>query len=253
MSPSVRRAFTRAAPDYARTAHFQRETGERLHNGLPAAAAPSRVLDVGCGTGHGSTLIAEQWPETQLVSVDFALPMLQRLPEEARRCCVCANALAIPLRDASVDLFWSNLTLQWCNPAMFLREGARLLRPGGMMAVSTLGPNTFAELRQAFAGADSYRHSIDFQTEEELTGHVLKAGLHVLALRRLSVTRYHANLRQLLGEVRDIGASTVGGDDRRRGMMGKSTWRRFELGYEGQRQREGLPLTYETLFVYAKR
>jgi malonyl-CoA O-methyltransferase len=251
VNPAVRRAFARAAAHYGRSAHFQRETGERLRAGLPAAAAPGLAVDVGCGNGHGLALIGERWPEARLIGLDFALPMLQQLTAPERRCRVCADAQAIPLADAASDLFWSNLTLQWCDPARFFAEAARLLRPGGLLAVSTLGPGTFAELRLAFAGVDGYRHTIGFRDETELAAAIAAAGLTLLNLQRLNVTRYHENLASLLAEVRDIGANTVSGG--RQGLMGKTAWRRFELGYESLRRPEGLPLSYETLFAYAKK
>jgi malonyl-CoA O-methyltransferase len=252
-NPAIRRAFARAAAKYAGAAHFQREIGQRLRDGLPAATVPGLTLDAGCGNGHGGALIRERWPEARVINLDFALPMVRQLTAGERRLAICADATAIPLADASIDLFWSNLTLQWCDPARFLGEAARLLRPDGMLALSTLGPGTFAELRAAFAGADAYRHTIGFQSESDLAAALEAAGMQLLALKRLPVTRFHDSLQPLLGEVRDIGANTVGGSGARPGLMGKSAWRRFELGYEKLRRPEGLPLSYETLIVYARK
>jgi malonyl-CoA O-methyltransferase len=66
------------------------------------------------------------------------------------------------------------------------------------------------------------------------------------------VTRHHGDLRALLAEVREVGASTVGGGGRP-GLMGRAAWGRFESAYEGLRRDEGLPLTYEILFAYASK
>ena len=250
----IRRAFAGAAASYDAAAVVQREAGLRLLAGLPADASPGRVIDLGCGTGHGLTLLGQRWPGTQLIGLDFALPMLRRLPELDRYLSICADAEATPLRDATADLVWSNLTLQWCEPRRFCAEAARLLRRGGRLTLSTLGPDTFAELRLAFAGVDGYRHTLDFAAPATLAEAIGAAGLRLLGIERVALTRRHPGLRDLLGEVRDIGANRVGGDGaRRRGLMGKAAWRQFEAAYERQRDGDGLPLTYDLLFLYAEK
>src|SRR5690606_17221299 len=69
---------------------------------------------------------------------------------------VAADARALPLADRSVDVLYSNLCLQWVEdlPAVFagLR---RVLKPGGLLLVSTLGMVSLSELRQAAAEADA--------------------------------------------------------------------------------------------------
>jgi malonyl-CoA O-methyltransferase len=251
--PAIRRSFARAAGRYVQYAGFQRETGERLRDGLPDQPVPGRIVDAGCGAGHGSELLGRRYPQAHIVSVDFALPMLRQLPDAARAACCCADVEALPLADACADLVWSNLTLQWCEPPRFMVEAARLLRPGGILALSTLGPATFAELRLAFAAVDDYRHTIAFADTAALSDALAAAGLETLSAQQISVTRYHVGLRDLLGEVRDIGANVLSGSDRRPGLMGRHAWRRFEQAYERLRDGRGLPLTYDTFLVYARR
>jgi malonyl-CoA O-methyltransferase len=249
---SVRGAFGRAATRYDSAAVFQREVGRRLLARLGADLPPRRILDIGCGTGHGVGLLADRWPEADILTLDFALPMLRQMAQPAMAR-ICADAEAVPLADASIDLLWSNLTLQWCDPTRFAREAARLLRPGGRLAASTLGPGTFAELRRAFAAADGYRHTIEFRDEAELTAAFAAAGLCLRVVERAALTRRHDALRPLLAEVRDIGANRVGGNRRRRSLMGKAAWAEFAAAYEAQRGATGLPLTYDTLFLYAEK
>jgi malonyl-CoA O-methyltransferase len=66
---------------------------------------------------------------------------------------VCADARALPLPDQSVDVLHANLCVQWCGPPQPLfEEFARVLKPGGFLAASSLGPDTLKELRAAQAG-----------------------------------------------------------------------------------------------------
>ncbi|REN01692.1 methyltransferase domain-containing protein, partial [Mycobacterium tuberculosis] len=58
-----------------------------------------------------------------------------------------------------VDVIFSNLCLQWVEdlPAVFAGF-RRALKPGGLLLVSTFGPETLIELRDAFAAADDVPH-----------------------------------------------------------------------------------------------
>ena len=81
----VRRAFSRSAAGYDAAARLQHAVEARLLESLdylddPALKreAPRRVLDLGCGTGRASLAMQKRWPKAQVVSLDLALPMLQR-------------------------------------------------------------------------------------------------------------------------------------------------------------------------------
>jgi malonyl-CoA O-methyltransferase len=252
----VRRAFSRSADSYDATATVQREIAGRLLAVLPPLPKPRRALDAGCGTGHGLSLLKQRWPASELLALDFALPMLAKIQDDdafnSQRC--CADVEAMPFADASFDLLWSNLTLQWCEPSRFATEAARLLRPLGLLAVSTLGPGTFIELQRAFAGVDSYQHTTLFKHADDIDAAIVGAGLRRTVLHQETLIRHHPDLRSLLAEVRDIGASRgIGGGARRNGLLGKVTWRRFEDAIEAQRTPAGLPLTYETMLICAEK
>lgn len=247
----VRGAFARAASRYDAVADFQREAGARLLAESRVESAPQCVLDAGCGTGHGVQLMAQRWPGAQIIALDFAAPMLGCLPQGLPTLPVCGDIESLPLASASVDLVWSSLAMQWCDTGRVVREFLRVLRPGGHLAATTLGPGTFTELRRAFVGVDEFRHTSDFIEETPLRFTLLDAGCNRLKLQRREMQRHYPDLRSLLASVRELGANHVAASNRRPGMMGKAAWRRFVDNYEHMRTPLGLPLTYDVFFILA--
>jgi SAM-dependent methyltransferase len=82
--------------------------------------------------------------------------------------CLAADIEALPCSDESFSTWWSNLTVQWCDSGKVFAEARRVLRPGGQLALSTLGPETFSELREAFIGIDRHRHTLSFSEPEAI-------------------------------------------------------------------------------------
>ena len=247
----LRHAFGRAARSYDSVADYQREAGIHLMAmATELALIPARVLDAGCGTGHGLQLIAERWPGAKTIALDFAAPMLARTGQNDR---ICGDIEKLPLAAASIDLLWSSLAMQWCDTTKVLQEAERVLQAGGHIVASTLGPGTFNELRRAFVGVDGFRHTNDFIEIGILRQTLQKVGLTPIAMERAEMVRYYPDLRSLLASVRDLGANHVAAGNRRPGLMGKNAWRRFVDNYERMRTPNGLPLTYDTYFMVAKK
>src|SRR5260370_24732286 len=69
----VRRAFERAAAAGGDAAVLQREVERRMLERLDyIRCRPHRVLDSGCGVGHGLKLVRRRYPEADLLGMDFA-------------------------------------------------------------------------------------------------------------------------------------------------------------------------------------
>jgi SAM-dependent methyltransferase len=103
--------------------------------------AGSRVVELGCGTAYLSAWLARQG--ARVVGVDLSAAQLAT----ARRCqhgvgpsfpLVEANAEYVPLRAGSFDLVVSEHGASpWCEPARWIGESSRLLRPGGRLVFLT--------------------------------------------------------------------------------------------------------------------
>jgi trans-aconitate 2-methyltransferase len=98
--------------------------------------APGRIVDLGCGPGNSTALLAARWPDADVVGVDGAPAML----EKARASSVRAKWLEADIGDwtpaAPVDLAFSNAALQWLpDHRMLLPRLLGHLRPGGVLAI----------------------------------------------------------------------------------------------------------------------
>ncbi|MDR1275615.1 MAG: malonyl-ACP O-methyltransferase BioC [Candidatus Accumulibacter sp.] len=250
-SARIRASFERAAETYDDAATVQRRVCRRLLDAFSERITdPADILDAGCGTGYGARLLRARWPRARIVGADFAPSMLARA-RLATDACFMADIENLPLPDGVFDLWWSSLTIQWCDNAKVFAEAARTLKPGGRLVLSTLGQGTFRELREAFSGVDEYRHTLPFGDAESVEPTLESAGFHDIALFREECRAYYPDLKSLLRSIKEIGAQTVG-SGARGGMMGRAAWQKLTASYEIHRGAEGLPATYDVVFCSAR-
>jgi len=246
----VRESFNRAAPTYDGAAVVQRRVCDRLLDELdPPERPPTHILDAGCGTCYGARRLRQRWPSAHLTGVDFA-PAMLRFAQRDTDLCLSADIEKLPFEAARFDLWWSSLTIQWCDADTVFREAARLLRPNGQLAVSTLGPDTFHELRAAFAKIDQHRHTLPFSDPDQIAAALSGADLRDITLLRETQIVHYPDLKTLLRAVKAIGAQNVG-EGARSGMMGRTAWQQLEAAYEHYRQPAGLPASYDVVLGYA--
>lgn len=252
----VRRNFGRAAVTYEQHDVLQQEVQSALTERLDFyKESPGRVIDVGAGTGRGAALLKKRYAKADVIAIDLALPMLRAAKQHSswlkpfQR--ICAEATALPLADHSVDVLHSNLCFQWIDDLKALfSECARVLKPGGMLAFSTFGPDTLTELRAAWAQADQQPHVSRFLDMHDVGDAMLAAGLRdpVLDVHRYTLT--YSQPRKLLEELRGLGATNAD-QDRERGLTGKARYKRMLEAYETMRVDGRIPATWEVVTAHA--
>jgi malonyl-CoA O-methyltransferase len=245
----VRASFERAAATYDAAAEVQRHICEQLAAALPAGLAPGRLLDAGCGTGYARGLLEKRFPQAAYVGLDLAPAMLLRVAAPGR--CLAGDLEHLPLATASIDLYWSSLAVQWCDLAATLGEARRVLRPAGRLALASLGPETFHELRHAFAGIDQFSHTLGFHSPDEIGQLAAAAGFTETTVARHRETAHYPDFGSLLRAVKAVGANQLG-TDRRPGLMSRSTFRQAEAAAEALRTPAGLPLSYDVITLHAR-
>ncbi len=233
---AIRRRFDRAAQDSDEVNVLGREIGSRLTERLELLRiAPQNVLDLGSGTGWVAADLLARYRKAQVYAIDLSPQMLvhaARRGKWLRRIRpVCADTRRLPLKDASIDLVVSNLMLPWCHPLdEVFREVRRVLSPGGAFIFSTLGPDTLAELRQAWSQVDGNPHVHSFLDMHDVGDALLHAGLvdPVMDAERLCVT--YSDVSALLRELRQLGVSNVL-KGRAKGLTSRAAFRALEAAY----------------------
>ncbi|HET7497947.1 MAG TPA: methyltransferase domain-containing protein [Candidatus Eisenbacteria bacterium] len=136
----VKRRFGASAENYVRSKdHAQGESLDRLIE-VTAPRSEWRALDVATGGGH--TALALSPLVREVVATDLTAPMLAAAERFIREKGVAnvrfqeADAGALPFEDASFDLATCRIAAHhFPDIAAFVREAARVVRPGGLVAV----------------------------------------------------------------------------------------------------------------------
>jgi malonyl-CoA O-methyltransferase len=253
---ALRDAFDRASARYDAAAVLQtRVRAELLARLALVKLTPRVILDLGCGTGHAAHELKHRFRRATVAALDLAPGMLReagrhnRMFRRVQR--VCGDACRLPLRAASVDLIFSSLMLQWCDPLdQALGEIARVLKPGGFLSFSTLGPDTLRELRTAWAAADAGIHVNGFADMHDVGDALTRAGLSepVLDVERITLT--YPDVVALMRDLKAIGAHNVT-RARARGLTGRGKWRVMLDAYETFRANGRLPATFEIVYGVA--
>jgi malonyl-CoA O-methyltransferase len=251
---SVRASFDRASATYESAAGLQARVAQELLGRLEDfGLAPRAVLDLGAGTGRTTRELKRRYPRAMVIALDLAPGMLREARRHQMRWRrferVCGDAQRLPLAAASVDLVFSSLMLQWCEPLdEAFTEVRRVLRPGGFFAFSTFGPATLHELRSAWAEADGHTHVNQFIDMHDVGAALVRAGLAepVLDLDRIEVA--YPDARTLMRDLKSIGAHNVTAG-RPRALTGRRRLGRMEHAYEAYRREGSLPATYEVIYA----
>lgn len=195
-SADLRRRFDRAAASFDAADFVHRTVCDGLLARLEPMQVEARlVIDLGSATGAALPTLAARFRGSRVVAVDQSAAMLGRLQRRRRRFrpfpAVRADACRLPFADRSVDVIFANLLLPWIDdPARFFGEAARVLRDGGLLAFSTLGPDSLLGLRRAWQAVDAGPHVHRFLDMHDIGDAAVRSGLRdpVLDVDRLTVT-----------------------------------------------------------------
>lgn len=241
--------FSRAAQRYDQHALLQKRQVQRVF----ASAAQhfpdkATVLDIGCGTGFfAETAQAKDW---RVIGLDYAFAMAQQAALRTRFA-LQGNALGLPLADASCDGVVSSLCMQWLDdkPAM-LAEIRRVLKPGGVAVITTLGDRTLHELREAAAESELPLGILAMLGYPAYRAMARESGMQLIASQRTIEIEHYPSVEALFGSMRSIGAGNAG----ERRFVAPSRFSRLIQQYEAlYGTARGIPASWEPILMVLRK
>ena len=184
------------------------ETAARLFDHLdPVRIEPQWAIDLAMQCSVRDRL-AERFPGAQVLSCGYLPSALVGASSDprGRHHGVAASPMRLPLASVSADLLASNLSLIWFpDVGPVLEEVWRVLRPGGLVAFTTLGSGTLGELRQSWKVVDEWVHIIDFVDMHDIGDGMVKAGFADVVMDAERITVTWPDARALLHDLRGLG------------------------------------------------
>jgi SAM-dependent methyltransferase len=199
------------------------ELGERLAVVLRQF---ERAVDLGTPTDAVRRVLAESGKVGTIVS---AAPAAAR----GNSLRVAADEEALPFADSSLDLVVSALALQFVNdlPGTLIQI-RRTLKPDGLLLAALIGGDSLAELREAFAQAESEVEGgasprvAPFADVRELGTLLQRAGFALPVVDSDRLTVRYKSVFDLMRDLRRMGATNVL-NERRRTPLRRATLQRM--------------------------
>lgn len=230
---------------------------------------PKRVLDAGCGAGHGIEMLRGQYPEMQYTGVDHSPVLLetaherhgsqpslwQRLRRQPQLPLkfVQTDMAKTLLPPESQDFIWSNLALHWHpEPHRVFSEWRRLLIPEGLLMFSAFGPATLRELRAAITAAELPLTGIPFVDMHDYGDLLLDNGFYDPVMDQETITLTYQDAEKLLNDVWILGGNPIKG--RHSGALSRNQRDLLLQALNAQRHMDGsIHLTVEVAYGHAWR
>jgi len=152
---AIKVKFSKAADSYDSYAKVQTDVALKLAEKLSLSqdtTGEKTILEIGCGTGNFTSMLADQFPAAKIVALDFSPEMIAKASHKLRKKnieFICAEGEEF-LQEASgesFDLVASNGSLQWfTDHDQALKNIARILLPEGIFLCSIFGPDSLKKL-----------------------------------------------------------------------------------------------------------
>ncbi|TCT11243.1 methyltransferase domain-containing protein [Paralcaligenes ureilyticus] len=231
--------------------------------------SPTDVLDAGCGAAHALEPLRSRYPDMHYTGLDACAPLLQvatqryaskpglwqklRNKPTQEVHFIQADLAQSGLASESQDLVWSNMALHWhAEPHNVLGEWQRIIRNGGLVMFSCLGPGSLQELRRALSETGLATATPSFVDMHDFGDLLIRRGFADPVMDQEILTLTYRSAEKLLEDVQALGGNPSIG--RTRGLPGRQWRNRLLAALEKQRHQDGtIHLSMEVAYGHAWR
>jgi len=226
---TVSRAFRRAEA-YSQASRLQQMIGRDLLTW--ASGSPTRVLDLGSGTGETTQRLVDNFPGISLTLLDSNVERLA--VARAKRALASATFVSADFFEwedgQKFDMIFSNSACHWMHPISDLFGTiSRYLVSGGTFLASFFGPATFFEAKMAWRHAFGETLATPADRFSDLD--TLLAEFHAFELKRVGSRYVGMEFRSVYAFLKWIRETGTGGEKMflTRGQIAswESSWRRL--------------------------
>ncbi|MCA9042090.1 MAG: methyltransferase domain-containing protein, partial [Planctomycetaceae bacterium] len=129
-------------------------TIDLLKEAAKSFSEPMKILDLGCGEGHITQLILDEFPSSEMTGLDYSLTAIKYAHQHFPKIDFCVgDAYEGPYAEEYFDVVvCNNLWEHVPDPLQLLREMKKFLKPGGYIIMSTPSRYRLSNLVRALLG-----------------------------------------------------------------------------------------------------
>ena len=272
----VQKNFGQSAVTYDDYAIVQKEMARELLAKIKSTGRYFQtILEIGCGTGFFTELLAREYPKALITAIDIAPEMIDLAKEKLsgfaniRYLIADGEKLQIgneSLGDPSFDLIVSNVVFQWFTDyAKALTQYYALLNTGGYLIFSTLGAGTFKELYVCLNNSSRVNTQHELSCREEhtkrepfieskcLRDYLIKTGFTFVDVEEVTKREYFYSCRDFLKALKKIGANNYLSEKLGIQGMGSGIFSLIKSYDSMFSNEQGVFATYQCLFGLGQR
>ena len=243
-------SFNTHAKEYEASAIVQKEIGLRLFARLDYLKInPKYVLDLGCGSGFFLEQLKKRYPDAVVVGLDIAFMMLKEANENVL---VNGDMVKMPFSNGVFDLVFANQVIHWTNSfSLLMQEIKRVMNVDSYFMFSTLGIDTFCELKTAWLHVDNYSHINDFIDMHNLGDILLNEQFVDPVVDMEKIIIKYASAAKMLNSLKAQGVRNIN-SKRKQGLTTKKSLLIFKQKLAELAAADGkISLTYEVIYGHA--
>jgi len=248
----IQQAFNKSALTYDLFCDVQMQSALALINLIKKHHTFNNVLDIGCGTGITTLQLQRKIKYKKFFAIDFSEKLLalarQRLLKNST--CILADFDQMPFIDGTINLIFSNMSLQWSfNYQKTFSEINRILAHGGWLVLAMPNDHCFVEIKEA---ARQIRHCELFNNflSESAIRHYLH-DFEIVSSKRFSYTKYFKNTLALFNSFKQTGTMFV--KHHKANKLSKNFIKDLDNYFLCHQWQDNIPLKYDISLFFVRK